>query len=188
MRRAPSYFSADPGIYKITNFLSLIPAAFVMPLLSDTLAQLPGIPAELSSPLAALATGFIIYDVSRRSTFSNGYRRIAVAVPILALAANILVLNSLLAAGISLLIGAVLTVYGYKIQQRCVFVGGVLAILTGMLHQLYQITHYFDMGNWATLAIAGILAIVIASIIESKGLNLKNRFRHIKTQFNEWEK
>ncbi|MCF6338338.1 MAG: hypothetical protein L3J84_10380 [Gammaproteobacteria bacterium] len=61
-------------------------------------------------------------------------------------------------------------------------------MLLGIAQQFYELVWYFDLGNWAGLAILGVVSIVIFSMMESQGGNIKLRFIAWKDKLAQWEK
>jgi len=47
---------------------------------------------------------------------------------------------------------------------------------------------HFDPGSWAGLAIPGIVSIIVVSMMESRGGNIKLRFVVWKAKLAQWEK
>ncbi len=88
----------------------------------------------------------------------------------------------------TVLVGAGMSLLGYKSQQRNLFSGGVILILPGIAQQIYELMQHFDPGSWAGLAIPGIVSIIVASMMESRGGNIKLRFVVWKAKLGRWEK
>jgi len=52
-------------------------------------------------------------------------------------------------------------------------VGGGALMQIGVLRQLWLLIRHFDLGGWTLLALVGILAILIASVMESQNSLLR---------------
>ena len=74
----------------------------------------------------------------------------------------------------------------YIAQQRTAFIGGVTLFIGGMLEQFTHLFQLFNLGYWSTLAITGVVAILIGSLLESQGGVLKTRFAAWKRRYNAW--
>ncbi|NOX93448.1 MAG: hypothetical protein GXP18_13635 [Gammaproteobacteria bacterium] len=51
-----------------------------------------------------------------------------------------------------------------------------------------NLMQHFDPGSWAGLAIPGIVSIIVVSMMESRGGNIKLRFVVWKAKLAQWEK
>ena len=76
---------------------------------------------------------------------------------------------------------------GYRNKQRGFFIIGSIMMIVGIVEQLYYLVHFFDLGSWASLAVLGVLAIVVGSVIEAKGEKIQHRFVKLKDNFRSWE-
>ena len=169
--------------------LSLLPAIAVIPLLSNSLFATMMVADAVAFPFAALVSAAMIYDISQRSQSHAGiYRHIAAGELLLVTIGNLFLFSGLIPILLCVLIGFGLLTLGYRQQQRSIFASGAVLMLTGMLQQVYELVHHFDLGSWISLAILGIAAIVLASTIESQGGRLKPKLEHWKTSFKQWEK
>ncbi|MFP4611084.1 MAG: hypothetical protein ACLFQT_08690 [Thiohalophilus sp.] len=189
LRQASLIFESDSTMRNLINLASLVPAVMAMPLLSDALLNmLPGIPVMVI-PLAGVITFAMVYDIARRShTYAHAYRYIASGLLVLGMMLNLHLFTGLVAALLCIATGLGLMVLGFQRQQRSVFAGGIILMLVGLGQQLYELVHHFDFGSWASLAALGVIAIVIASTIESQGKKFKPRIENWKASFKQWEK
>lgn len=87
----------------------------------------------------------------------------------------------------STVIGIAVAVYGYMKQQRTVFGGGMVMLSIGLIYQLYDAIQVFHPGSWASLALLGMAAIVVASTVESHGYRIKLMLTARKTKHDEWD-
>ena len=173
------------GVLDLLSMLSSLALGFW---LSAALFDSRLLPSALVFPLSGLASTAMLIELATRSTRNTRfYHRLAVSVLTLGMLANLLIFNSVLAALSSIIVGMMISTYGYKHQQRSLFSGGIAMLLLGLAQQIYQAFHLFDLGSWASLALLGIASIVIASTLESKGGKFKPRFVAMKQKLNNWE-
>lgn len=140
--------------------------------------------ALLSGGLVAAA---LCYDVAVRACRLKGlYMGVAVMTLLLTVALNMIFIGGVMAAMVSLLLGASLTAYGYRVQQRSLFIAGILLMLMGLGDQVIHAFSYFDFSYWLGMAIAGIIAIVMASLLESKGKQMKLMAKKYRENYSSW--
>ncbi|KPJ94426.1 MAG: hypothetical protein AMJ53_05280 [Gammaproteobacteria bacterium SG8_11] len=189
LRQTAKYLIAGSKLRNVCDALSLIPSIAVIPLLGGALFDMSVFPEALVIPLAALVAAAMIYDISRRNPdHATRYRHIASGILLMSMVGNLMLFQGLAAAIACIIAGMGLVMLGYQKQQRSVFASGVLLLLTGLSHQIYELVHHFDLGSWISLAVLGVFAIVLASTIESQGGKLKTRFDQWKTTFKQWER
>ncbi len=188
LRQISLYLEPGSRLRNALDGLSLFPAVSATLWFSVALFDAAILPEALAFPLAALTSAAMVYDISRRSHSSTTfYRNIAVAGLILCMLANLIFNHSLLAAVACVVIGLGLLMYAFNQQQRKVFTGGTLLVMTGISQQLFELVHHFDIGGWASLATLGIAAILVASIMESRGGEFKPRLESWNAKFQQWE-
>ncbi len=188
LRQITLYIDQASGWRNLLNAASLIPASAISLLITNTLDQMGILPNSVLLPLGATVSAAMIYDISKRSVNSTGfYRRFASLGMALALIANTFIFNDFLSATACAICGLAILLFGYKQQQRSLFVSGAIMLIFGFAHQLYALVHQFDLGSWATLALFGITAIVVASVMESKGLAVRTHLRQWRKNLANWE-
>jgi len=188
MRQASLYLLPASRLRHSVDALSVVPAVLMTPLLACLLDDTRIVADALLLPAGAVVSAAMLYDVSRRNDRHGGiYRTIAVAVLLMALLVNLLFDSGILAAMSCVVIGAAMLLIGYRHRYRNIFAGGLVLILFGTLDQLFALLEHFDLGSWATLAIVGVLAIVLGSLIESQRGNIRNSFERLKTTYKEWD-
>lgn len=169
--------------------LSILPAITIGLSLIGVLIDIPFFPNVVVIPLSALVSAGMIYDIAHRAQAkAKFYRLISVLVVTGAMLVNLLLHFDFSGGLLCTLTGLCLAQLGYKLHQQNLFVSGVLLFGLGGMQQLYEIGLHFDFGNWSSLTLLGIFAIVIASTIESKGPVIKARLMAMKTQFLQWDK
>ncbi len=188
MRQISLQLIADSKLRIILEGFSIIPAASVTFLFYSVLESIVFIPDEFILPISSLISAAMLYDISIRSTKRpDRYRLIAVIGLLIGMTTSLIIFLNLLAALTCVFVGMVLIVFGYKNQQRNVFTGGILLMTIGIAQQLYELVLHFDLGSWMSLAVLGVIAIVVASTIESQGGKLKLRLNTMRTKFSDWE-
>jgi len=189
IRQASIYLEPDSKMRSTLDALSLLPAFAVIPFLSGAMFDAAIMSRSLVIPMAALASAGMVYDISSRSlSYAAGYRNIAVALVLLNSIYNLLLVSNLPASMMCVAVGMGLLVLGYRKQFRNVFTSGVILILAGTVHQAYALIHHFDLTSWFSMAALGIVAIVLASTIESQGGKIKSSLERWVVTYKSWEK
>jgi len=188
LRQSALFFESDSRFKKMLERLSLIPAIATAPLLASTLLNSNWAITALVLPIATTVSAMMVYDIAQRNESSaTTYRWIAALMIVVGMTMNLLSNAGLLAAISCITAGVVLLILGYKNKQRGFFINGFILMLIGLAQQFYELVHHFNLGSWASMAVMGVITIVIASVIESKGNALHQRFLTWKTNFKQWE-
>jgi hypothetical protein len=146
-----------------------------------------GLHESVSLILSCLLTSGMVYEMSfRKDTNPGMYRSIAIAITVAGFIINLLIHDSMATSIIALSLGILSISISYILQQRSLFVGGMILVITGSIDQFMHIFQYFDFGYWITLAIFGTLAIIAGSVLESKGGQIKQQIQTLRTSFSEW--
>jgi 1,4-dihydroxy-2-naphthoate octaprenyltransferase len=101
--------------------------------------------------------------------------------------ANLILFSSVATAAVCLLVGLLVLVYGYVVEQRIVFVLGTITLLAGLVYQMQFAIDMFNLGSWSSLAALGVAAILIGSTIERHGAKIKTRLNGWSQRFKQWE-
>jgi len=188
LRQSALFFESDSRFKKMLDRLSLIPAIATAPLLVSILMDSNWTITALVLPIATTVSAMMVYDIAQRNESSaTTYRWIAALMIVVGMTMNLLSNAGLLAAISCITAGVVLLILGYKNKQRGFFINGFILMLIGLAQQFYELVHHFNLGSWASMAVMGVITIVIASVIESKGNALHQRFLTWKTNFKQWE-
>lgn len=188
LRQMSLCFSQDSRIAGFLNTLSLVPAVSVSFLLSDALDAFVFIPDVLVFPLSAVLSAVMVFDISRRSMNNvDFYRNVAVWGLVLSLFANLVVFNTWAGALVCIILGVAMLVFAYQVRQRTVLVGGTIVVMAGSIQLCYELVRYFDLGSWTALAVLGVISILLASTIESKGGHFRPCLHRWKRQLRQWE-
>jgi hypothetical protein len=175
-------------IRSLVEGLSVLPALGFGSGLGATLAENGYLATELVLPIAAFATASLIYETSQRARQGAAlYRTLSVAVLCVGVLSNMLILDGVLTAVMSTVIGIAVAVFGYMKQQRTVFGGGMVMTSIGLIYQLYYAIQVFHLGSWASLALLGMAAIVVASTVESHGYRIRLMLTAWKAKHGEWD-
>ena len=188
LRQISIRLDSSAEIRSLVEGLSVLPALGFGAGLGATLAENGFLATELILPVAAVAAASLIYDTSLRALQGAAlYRTLSVAVLCFGVLANMLFLDSVLTAVMSTVIGIAVAVFGYMKQQRTVFGGGMVMMSVGLIYQLYYAIRIFHLGSWASLALLGMAAIVVASTVESHGYRIKLMLTAWKAKHGEWD-
>jgi hypothetical protein len=188
LRQISIQLDNSPELRSLIEGLSVLPALGFGAGLGATLAENGFLASELLLPIAALAAASLIYETSQRARQGEAmYRTLAVAVLCGGVVSNMLILDSVLTAVMSTVIGISVAVFGYMKQQRTVFGGGMVMMCVGLIYQLYYAIQVFHLGSWASLAVLGMAAIVVASTVESHGYRIKLMLTAWKAKHGEWD-
>jgi hypothetical protein len=145
------------------------------------------ISASLSMILSTLLSASMVYQITNgNAQNAANYRTIAVFITTAGLITNLILHGNIEASVICLLAGMITIVQSYIVQQRSIFTSGSILTLTGLADQFIHIFQTFDFGYWAVLTVLGIAAIILGSVLESKGSDLKLKITQMKSRYLEW--
>lgn len=189
LRQISIYLARSSKLQNALDLFSIVPAILVMLWLSALLFDNYFFPEALIIPLTTFISAAMVYEVSCRNyKHAAFFRNTAMAELIFCMLSNLLIFNSLLAAIACIITGAGLLTYGFKHQQKKIFITGTTLVVTGMSQQLYQLVNNFDLSGWASLAILGIAAILLASFMESQNSQFKSQVIRWKNKYQQWER
>lgn len=177
-----------PRLAGLVARLSLVPAALIGWGLAGTLAdagmlQLPYLASTIAAPFVAA-----LLLLSRAvPTGGSRYRLGAALVAIAVTLAELLVFGGQAHALVALLVGVLTLSYGYLMEQKLVLVGGVLAATVGLGAEVAYAVAGFDLGGWLTLAVAGTLAILSASMLERYGRRVVEHWQQARERVADWD-
>ncbi|KPK40816.1 MAG: hypothetical protein AMJ69_01005 [Gammaproteobacteria bacterium SG8_47] len=143
---------------------------------------------EFALPFFAFVFAGLVLEISLRSGRGGaGYRRLAAGIVSVALIGNLILIGGAAMAALCLLFGLALIVAGHMVEQRVIFVLGLLMLAVGLAYQLHYVIALFDLGSWASLALLGVAAILFGSAIERHGQRLKGYATQWGRQLRAWE-
>ncbi|MCF6259523.1 MAG: hypothetical protein L3J98_05080 [Gammaproteobacteria bacterium] len=192
LRQVSFYLGEKSRIRNVLEGFSVLSAILFGLLLIDIFQAMTSFTYGILFPFGVVASMAMIYEISYRhhcDQYRAGlYRRIAVAGLVIGMAVNLLSNAGFVVVLMTVIIGMGASLAGYKMQKSNLFSGGIILMLLGIAQQLYKLVWHFDLGNWASLAVLGIVSIIIASMMESQGSNIKLRFVAWKAKLAQWEK
>lgn len=142
---------------------------------------------SLALVIATIMASGMCYEISLRASHSiSFYRLIAICIACTGMIANLMFYSGVMASTLTLGLGIGAIVIAYILQQRSLFIGGAILVLAGLIEQSLHFFQVFDFGYWATLAITGVVAIVLASLLESKGNAIKQKIARLKHSYSDW--
>ena len=183
---------------------SALPEMHTMRGLLDTLAAIPAlgisfvcstftnysdaISQPVALPLGMMLSAAMLLDISHRATVGKTCYRVLSALIFSAyFFINLLTFDTLISAQLCLAGGVIMLYMGQAHQYRSVFIAGVIMVITGLIYNLLQVYHSFNLGGWVTLAGLGITLIILASWIETKGKTLKPYLANWKDSYLAWD-
>jgi len=139
-------------------------------------------------PLFALVFAATLFELSTRISFGKkNVRRLGMLAISAACITNLMLFDNFAASGFCLISGLSVSLYAYISEQRISFALGIITLLTGLSHQLSQAFNVIDFGSWGVLAGLGISAILIASILERHGGQLKSKIAVWNGALKHWD-
>lgn len=188
LRQISLYLRAGSVLRNLLDMLSLIPAMTLMPLFSRALFETGLCPDAWVMPLGTLTSAMLVYDIARRSEQrATAYRKLAMLMLLVGMTGNLFLFSGPLAALASVGVGTAAMIHGYRVRQLSLLGGGLLLVLSGVLHQFIDLIRHFDLGSWASLAVLGMLSIVFASVLESQSGTLRLRFETWRGRLRAWQ-
>lgn len=159
----------------VLNWGSIATAGFIAH--NTGIASLALVPASYNLSIVGAVFALLSLDVAKRSGKLN---TLFSAFAVLALLISnfwVLLINSDAASAVLLLLaGIVVVMIGQVEKSRAILIAGLMSSFIALAHQVYNTLIYIDFTNWATLAVIGVLAIVIASLLERHGVVLKHKW------------
>jgi len=168
---------------QVLNWSSLGSAGFVA--YHSAMASHALIPDVYGVAVMGVVFAALAMDVATRAgKHKSVYSIIAVSGLLTCQYFLLLMKGGALSAVLLLLAGIVVMAIGHSQKIRGMFLTGLTTSLIGLAHQTFNTLVNIDFTNWATLAVIGVSAIIIASLIERHGLVLKHKWdkwSHFKT-------
>ncbi|MEJ2212913.1 MAG: hypothetical protein P8Y20_02315 [Gammaproteobacteria bacterium] len=186
LRQCASVLHDHQKLRKVFNGLSVLPALATTLFLTAAIFDSRVLDEILALPIAIIISSVMLFDIYRRSDNGKSYLNIAVLQIVIALLLNMTVFSGL-AALITAIAGLSLVVGSMKLQHRNMLVAGVVLIVAGLGDQLIEIIQHFDFTSWASLAGFGIVAILLASAMDSQSSRIKMAVNKIKQSFKGWD-
>ncbi|NVK42422.1 MAG: hypothetical protein HWE39_14375 [Oceanospirillaceae bacterium] len=139
-------------------------------------------------PAGSLVTGGLLWELSRRVEMAPPlYRSLAMLTLLAGFAGNLYLLGGLGNALGCIVAGLLLVLAGQRWQQLALLSTGLLIAGSGLLYLFGRLLIAFDLGGWLSLALAGVAAILLGSLIEAGGGRLGSRVGRLKQHFRQWD-
>jgi hypothetical protein len=134
------------------------------------------VPFTCALPVFALIFSAHMIDIAKRSHYyKNGVIIIASMVTSLSFLTHLAINESLFNGIICALIGLGMMGMGSISKQRVISVFGFITAAVAITYDVFYIYSMVDLFSWTSLAVTGISAIVIGSVIERHGVAIKLR-------------
>ena len=139
-------------------------------------------------PVFSLTVAALLVETALRAARGAAfYRRLAAVVVTLGMVVNLVLIDNAATAAVCLLVGLLVLVYGFVVEQRSVFALGVITLLAGLVYQVQLAVYMFDLGSWGSLAVLGVTAIVAGSVVERYGTEIKAKLADWGKRFKAWQ-
>ncbi len=186
LRQSSLLMNAESTLRGLLELSSVSLAVLAGILFSNTMI-ISGMSDSIALIIATIIAAGMCYEISMRANYrANLYRAIAVGIVTTGIITNLWIYGGLFASILTLAAGIGSIVLSYVLQQRTMFLGGILMIIAGLIDQSLHFFQFFDFGYWVTLAITGVVAIVLGSYLESRGKIIKQKFITLKHTYSEW--
>lgn len=173
---------------KMMQYASAVPAGLSWCILAANLVDLFNLHSHWVIPFATLPFSGLLLAVSLISIGNGtGYRRAAAVVALFGVSTHLLVCPGLASSLICLIIGVACLVYGCLIQQKTIFFSGMVCIVLGIGYHFKYAIRLYSISNWGSLAITGVVIIILASLIERHYQSLLNKANSFRRQIKGWE-
>ncbi|WP_455203103.1 hypothetical protein [Kaarinaea lacus] len=187
-RQVSIQLKRDSSLRAILEVGSLLPAVTFGLGVCSVVADMFNASDALMFPLFAVSVSVMLLELSTRA--ANGalaYRRVAAVVLTVTMVTNLILFSSVVTAAVCLMVGLLVLVYGYMVEQRVVFALGAITLLAGLIYQMQFAVDVFNLGSWGSLAALGVAAILIGSTIERHGAKIKLKMTNWSKKFKAWE-
>lgn len=142
------------------------------------------LPDALLLPVISLAIAGLLFELSSRVEMAPPlYRTLSMLTLLIGLLGNLALFGGLGTALLCIAAGTALAVCGHLCQQWLLTATGVSIAAAGLLYQLFRILIQFDLGSWLSLAVLGILAILLASLLETRGAGIRPWLQSLRRHY-----
>ncbi|GGO88702.1 hypothetical protein GCM10011348_44770 [Marinobacterium nitratireducens] len=175
-----------PGQSILRGFLE-VGSGLLTPLIGIGVAVLLErlLPDPLLLPAGSLACAALLLELSRRVEMAPAlYRVLAVPALLLGFSGNLLLFDSLANALLCLVAGLLLTLAGHYLRRLALLGAGLVIAASGLVYLFGRLLSAFDLGGWISLALVGLAAILLGSLLESRA---SDRFTRLKQRFAHWQ-
>ena len=190
---ALALFVLGPALAKSdgrTDYLQALatpPAGAAVLLLGTSALTSVGCPSDLVGVLSMLLISVTLIGMSLFCRSSGaGYRSSAATIAIGSVLFQLAVAPGMTASLLCLATALVILAYGYTIEQRWVFLSGVIGTGVGMLYHIRSAMELFSMSPWVSLATIGVITVVSASYLERNYREVLARSVAFKKRVSTW--
>ncbi len=137
--------------------------------------------------LGTVIAALMCYEISLRAYTGAGlYRVMTSIILVTGLFANFTFNSDVWATMSLILVGLIMIAMSYTLKQRVMLLGGLLLFVVGLGNQFINLFEIFDFSYWIATAVMGVSAILLASLLESKGSSIKQTLIIYKARYAEW--
>lgn len=147
--------------------------------------DIPGINESLQILLPAAVSSAMLYELSARAK-TDVYRFFADLIMMLTILSNLLFFGDMASVLITLLASATMLTVSYLKKYKTMLLCGSALLLASVLKITWKMWFVFDVSIWLLCALAGMAAIVLGSVLESKSEHMGRIWQNVKTQYREW--
>lgn len=190
LRHITQAMASSSGIRSALEALSAILALGIG--FSSAIAALDSnLHASASLLIGGAMASALLYELAHRANQLNQlYRATAVLTLTTGVLINLAVFGDIFygafASLLSLTIGIAGIFYGTRTQQRSLVIGGAILAIAGLSDQALSLFYVFDVNYWMIMAVAGVAAIVFASLLESRSAKIKHSLHRYKEIYSGW--
>ncbi len=142
---------------------------------------------QYHSGLAWLPTAAIIFALSTQVTFHGRLYRLLSSLAVVAICYYVLfeqAMNS--AAVLTIAAGILLVLAGLHYQEKAPFFSGNICVMVGLLGYWEYLVNAYSTAPWLSSVGLGLVVILLASYIENKQLQIKNKSLYYFQQLKQW--
>lgn len=185
LRQVSMVLAKKSTLRAAVNLASVLPIFVIFPLAHDVLGM--GMSESNSLLFTVFVTAGLCYEISCRNMENRVlYRGGAMLLAVIGCGFVVFGFDAVLSSAFVFLAGVGLSVAGFRLQQRALSMTGMLLLALAGLNVFVQMFTLFDLGSWVTLMLAGITAIVAASVLDTHGQRLRGQVVKQHRQFSEW--
>lgn len=186
LRHCSLQLDIESQFRKLMEFLS-IPMAFMVALPASQLID-NLLPFEFTLPAFALIFAGHMLEFAKRSSedYKNGALVMTGLVTSLSFMTHLAIEETLFSGIMCAFVGVAVIVMGYISKSRLITMFGFITTAVAMIYDLFEIYAMIDLFSWTSLAITGVSAIVIGSIIERHGVTIKVKIDKLLQRANDY--
>jgi hypothetical protein len=174
-------------VKKVFQMASSVAAIASWVCFADVIFRAMNLSSQWTIPLCTLPSAAILLALSAFAIGGGaGYRRVASVLALAGVTANLYFYPGLFASFVCLVASIVILIYGYTVEQKIIFLSGIVGIVIGLGYHLKYALSFYSLTNWGSLAITGIATIIIASVIERNPNKIKEKTQAFRTRIQGW--